>query len=122
MKKMMMIGAALAALMGPAKADVYACRHLFEKLDMHTTAGQQAKEAFENFVSRYGLDTVANDPQLMATAKRLAGKSQQEAATFADLSEMVVSSGCVSANDAPKFRQWANQVRAVANGLAETLR
>jgi hypothetical protein len=122
MRKMMMIGAAVAALVGPAKADVYACRHLLSKMDMHAALGQQNSQAFSDFNKRYRTDTIANNPQLMATAKRLANDAEEEAATFADLGEFALADGCVSPADVPKFRQWINEARAMSNQLAETLK
>jgi hypothetical protein len=117
MRKMMMIGAALAALMGPAKADVYACRHLMGLLDMHAAAGKQADQAFQDFDARYGTDTIANDPQLMASAQRIIGEAKTEAQAFADAAEAALSNGCVSPAAEPKFRRWIAQARAVASEL-----
>jgi hypothetical protein len=109
MKRMLMVGAAVAGLTGPAKADE--CGYLHAQWLERAAAAEQAQQAFLDFGNTYGSQLIARRPQLWAAAQRLEQQERSASAAAVATGQAMLADRCVARADLPRFRKFLDILR-----------
>jgi hypothetical protein len=110
MKKILMIGAAIAALMGPARA-ADECGYLHAQWLERTAAAEQAMQTSLDFTNTYGAQLIARRSQLWAAAQRLEQQAQSTVAAATATGQAMLADNCVAPADLPRFRKLLAALR-----------
>jgi hypothetical protein len=98
-----MVGAAIAALMGPARADE--CGYLHARLLERNAVMEQTSQAFLQFGQTYGDWAIAHSRGLWAAAQRLEQQARSASTAQLATARAMLADNCVAPGDLPGFRK-----------------